>query len=116
MDLNYKNINTSSGKRFVPINQLCTTAATLKQKNNHISSGLKTIDNALGGGLKLGDVAEFGIPPGRNGRRLLLHFLIHKKPKTLWIYENSNYSVYPPSWYSLGVDLKKVFLFPIVHT
>lgn len=92
------------------IKKHCHSNGFIKNKKRDlITSGFKLVDEALAGGLKLGNVVEFGIPEGQSGRRFVLQFLIHKKPKTLWIYNSSNSRIYPPSWESLGVDLNQTF-------
>lgn len=67
----------------------------------------------LDGGLALGKLAEFGMPLGREGRRLLLPFLAQaglEQWYILWINGHSRLRPYPPAWFARGVVADRFFL------
>jgi hypothetical protein len=74
------------------------------------------LDEALGGGLPLGAVTEWGVPLGRGGRDVVLSWLTHltrphganERGWALWIYSHADLTVYPPAWLARGVALSHV--------
>lgn len=82
-------------------------------KNSNIStpflSGIANFDDALGGGIARGFLVEWGLPPGKKGRELLVCFLSKQSPIALWILGQEDIKVYPPSFKALGVDLESTY-------
>ena len=59
--------------------------------------------------VKPGDLVEWGIPPGLNGRLMPLQFLKHDIPASVWIYHHHGLGIFASSWISHGVDLRRLF-------
>ncbi len=83
-------------------------ASIAKPSEFYISSGVSHFDSALGGGLPLGAISEWGVAPGQPGREVILQFINHIAPLTLWNY-SEDLLVYPPLWGALGVNLSRIF-------
>jgi len=71
-------------------------------------SGIAKLDE-LFSTIKPGDLVEWGIPPGRNGRLIPLQFLKQKIPTSVWIYHHHGLGIFASSWISHGVDLQRLF-------
>ncbi len=56
-----------------------------------------------------GDLVEWGIPPGLNGRLIPLQLLKQNIPPSVWIYHHHGLGVFASSWISHGVDLQRLF-------
>ena len=56
-----------------------------------------------------GDLVEWGIPPGLNGRLVPLQLLKHDIPPSVWIYHHHGLGVFAASWISHGIDLQRLF-------
>ncbi|MCP4289035.1 MAG: hypothetical protein GY792_32210, partial [Gammaproteobacteria bacterium] len=56
-----------------------------------------------------GDLVEWGIPPGLNGRLIPLQLLKHQIPLSVWIYHHHGLGVFASSWISHGVDMQRLF-------
>ena len=59
--------------------------------------------------MKPGDLIEWGIPPGLNGRLIPLQFLKQTIPVSIWIYHHHGLGIFASSWISHGVDLRRLF-------
>jgi len=59
--------------------------------------------------IKPGDLIEWGIPPGLNGRLIPVQFLKHGIPASIWIYHHHGLGVFASSWISHGIDLQRLF-------
>lgn len=59
--------------------------------------------------IKPGDVIEWGIPPGLNGRLIPLQFLKRDIPTSVWIYHHHGLAIFASSWISHGVDLSRLY-------
>lgn len=59
--------------------------------------------------IKPGDVIEWGIPPGLNGRLIPLQFLKQDVPTSVWIYHHHGLAIFASSWISHGVDLSRLY-------
>lgn len=76
-----------------------------------IATGFKELDDVLGGGLPIGAISEWGMPPGQFGRHLLVRFIsrifhsMNSRQFGLWVFSAQDINVYPPSWLAHGVDL-----------
>ena len=89
--------------------QLQTTCKN-RDTDELISSGIPQLDQALGGGFPLGSLCEWGMPPGKQARHLLMKLLAHKEPLCLWIYtDQDNSRVYPPAWAARGINLSQTY-------
>lgn len=71
-------------------------------------SGIAALDE-LFAAIKPGDLVEWGIPPGLNGRLIPLQFLKQKIPASVWIYHHHGLAIFASSWISHGVDLQRLF-------
>ena len=88
--------------------QTLTKASSLTKDRSRLSSGIAVLDTALGGGLVKGELSEWGLVPGKNGLQVIIQFL-KARPLCLWVYQQADYSVYPPSWHSQGLDLEQIY-------
>lgn len=71
-------------------------------------SKISALDEALGGGLPVGGLTEWGMPMGREARPLLLAFLralTHKATNSLvlWVDNHKDLRVFPPAFYAHGI-------------
>ncbi len=71
-------------------------------------SGISNLDE-LFSTVKPGDVIEWGIPPGLNGRLIPLQFLKQDVPTSVWIYHHHGLAIFASSWISHGVDLSRLY-------
>ena len=88
------------------------SARALKQRlelqTGPLYSGIEALDECFSGVMP-GDVVEWGIPPGLNGRLIPLQFLRHRIPPSLWIYHHHGLGIFASSWIGHGVDLQRLF-------
>jgi len=73
-----------------------------------LHSGIEALDECLAG-VGPGDLVEWGIPPGLNGRLIPLQLIKHHSPLCLWIYHHHGLGVFASSWISHGVDMQRLF-------
>ncbi len=73
-----------------------------------LHSGIEALDRIFAG-IKPGDLIEWGIPPGLNGRLIPLQFLKRQIPASVWIYHHHGLGIFASSWISHGVDLQRLF-------
>ena len=73
-----------------------------------LHSGIGALDDCFRH-TRPGDLIEWGIPPGRNGRLIPLQLLKQKIPPSVWIYHHHGLGVFASSWISHGVDLQRLF-------
>ena len=73
-----------------------------------LQSGIDALDECFAQ-VKPGDLVEWGIPPGLNGRLIPLQLLKHQIPLSVWIYHHHGLGVFASSWISHGVDLQRLF-------
>ncbi len=76
-----------------------------------LASCIEEIDDFLEGGLPFDGITEFGMPLGKEGRILLLKFLVNatrgirmKPIWVLWVSSHSEFSVFPPAWFVKGIS------------
>lgn len=76
-----------------------------------LASCIREIDDFLEGGLPFNGITEFGMPLGKEGRVLLLKFLINatrgieiRPVWVLWVSSHNDFSVFPPAWFVKGVS------------
>lgn len=84
-------------------------------QSRKLGSCVPEIDDFLGGGLPFGAVTEFGMPLGKEGRMLLLRFLVNATRGlqiqpiwTLWVSSHPDFSVFPPAWFAKGVAPSRI--------
>ena len=77
-------------------------------QRQELRSGIEALDECFSQ-VKPGDVVEWGIPPGLNGRLIPLQLLKHQIPLSVWIYHHHGLGVFASSWISHGVDLQRLF-------
>ncbi len=82
--------------------------ATLEQGTVALHSGIPALDECFAR-VRPGDLVEWGIPPGFNGRLIPLQLLKHDIPPSVWIYHHHGLGVFASSWISHGVDLQRLF-------
>lgn len=87
----------------------------LPLRQERLASCVERIDEFLEGGLPFGAITEFGVPMGREGRLLVLKFVVNATRGirvipmwTLWISSHENFQVFPPAWFSRGVDPHRI--------
>ena len=85
-----------------------TLNRNLLRQRRSLSSGIAALDQCLAE-VKPGDLVEWGIPPGFNGRLIPLQLLKHDIPLSVWIYHHHGLGVFASSWISHGVDLQRLF-------
>ena len=73
-----------------------------------LSSGIDVLDE-LFRHTQPGDLIEWGIPPGLNGRLIPLQLLKRQIPPSVWIYHHHGLGVFASSWISHGIDLQRLF-------
>ena len=85
-------------------------ALGFSQKREHpvLRSGIDALDECVAQ-VRPGDLIEWGIPPGMNGRLIPLQLLKGPIPPSLWIYHHHGLGVFASSWISHGVDLQRLF-------
>lgn len=72
-------------------------------------SQISPLDTALGGGLAYGQLSEWGLTPGSEGRRVILAFLLQLASPVLWVSPDDDSQVYPPAWQAYGFDLARLY-------
>ena len=80
----------------------------LLQQPQVLHSGIDALDECFTQ-IKPGDLVEWGIPPGMNGRLIPLQLLKQEIPLSVWIYHHHGLGVFASSWISHGVDLQRLF-------
>ena len=73
-----------------------------------LHSGIDALDDCFRQ-TRPGDLIEWGIPPGLNGRLIPLQLLKQNIPPSVWIYHHHGLGVFASSWISHGVDLQRLF-------
>ena len=77
-------------------------------RSSLLHSGIDALDE-LFRHTRPGDLIEWGIPPGLNGRLIPLQLLKQQIPPSVWIYHHHGLGVFASSWISHGVDLQRLF-------
>lgn len=94
------------------LQQQLQTARLLKNnladQSQLLQSGIDALDDCFAQ-VKPGDLVEWGIPPGLNGRLIPLQLLKQQIPLSVWIYHHHGLGVFASSWISHGVDLQRLF-------
>jgi len=94
------------------LQQQLQTARVLKHnladQPQSLQSGIDALDECFAQ-VKPGDLVEWGIPPGLNGRLIPLQLLKQQIPLSVWIYHHHGLGVFASSWISHGVDLQRLF-------
>ena len=80
----------------------------LSSRRQALHSGIDTLDKCFRH-IGPGDLVEWGIPPGFNGRLIPLQLLKQEIPPSVWIYHHHGLGVFASSWISHGVDLQRLF-------
>ena len=92
------------------LQQQLQSARSLEQAQSEpvLCSGIAALDDCLRQ-VRAGDLVEWGIPPGLNGRLIPLQLLKQQIPPSVWIYHHHGLGVFASSWISHGVDLQRLF-------
>jgi hypothetical protein len=94
------------------LQQQLQSARMLKQQLSNqpqaLYSGIEALDGCFKH-VRPGDLVEWGIPPGLNGRLIPLQLLKHQIPLSIWIYHHHGLGVFASSWISHGVDMQRLF-------
>lgn len=94
------------------LQQQLQSARMLKQQMSvqpqALYSGIEALDDCFKQ-VRPGDLVEWGIPPGLNGRLIPLQLLKHQIPLSIWIYHHHGLGVFASSWISHGVDMQRLF-------
>ena len=80
----------------------------LSSRRQALHSGIDALDRCFRH-IGPGDLVEWGIPPGFNGRLIPLQLLKQDIPPSVWIYHHHGLGVFASSWISHGVDLQRLF-------
>ena len=72
-------------------------------------TGISELDELFFDGVKPGNLIEWGLPQGRNGRIFPILFLRNDIPPTIWIYADIGLDIYAPAWASHSIDLRRIF-------
>jgi hypothetical protein len=80
----------------------------LSKQPQALYSGIEALDDCFKQ-VRPGDLIEWGIPPGLNGRLIPLQLLKHQIPLSVWIYHHHGLGVFASSWISHGVDMQRLF-------
>ncbi len=100
------------------LQQQLTTARGLSERlgrsGPELYSGISALDECFAA-VRPGDVIEWGIPPGLNGRLIPLQLLKHDIPPSVWIYHHHGLGVFASSWLGHGVDLQRLFFICSEH-
>ncbi len=110
--INFDNAKAEIARRFpgsvVP-------GKTLEFQPQKLGTCVEEIDEFLEGGLPFNGVTEFGMPLGKEGRILLLKFLVNatqgiltKPIWTLWVSSHNDFTVFPPAWFAKGVSPSRI--------
>ena len=78
------------------------------EQPQELHSGIEALDECMSQ-IRAGDLVEWGIPPGLNGRLIPLQLLKQQIPLSIWIYHHHGLGVFASSWISHGVDLQRLF-------
>jgi hypothetical protein len=94
------------------LQQHLQTARSLKNglssRQQLLHSGIEALDECCKH-VRPGDLIEWGIPPGLNGRLIPIQLLKQQIPPSVWIYHHHGLGVFASSWISHGVDLQRLF-------
>ncbi len=94
------------------LQQQLQSARALKQQilnqPQELYSGIEALDDCFKQ-VRPGDLVEWGIPPGLNGRLIPLQLLKHQIPLSVWIYHHHGLGVFASGWISHGVDMQRLF-------
>jgi len=95
-------------------NEALCWGGEISRSGSRITSGIASLDRLLGGGLRFGEISEWGMPPGCSGRSVILHFLAQlcrreQTPLMMWVYGDGELTVYPPAWEAKGIDLRMLY-------
>lgn len=79
-----------------------------------LASGIPALDRFVGGGVRPGEVWEWGLPHGGDGCRVILQFVVQQlqlEPDALvlWACGEEDRTIHAPAWEAQGVDLNRVF-------
>ena len=91
----------------------------LKPEEQLLISSHPRLNALLQGGMRFGELIEWGMPRGRGGREIIALFLAQatraaSQPQDpdatdsswcLWVTSDPDFVVYPPAWVARGVDL-----------
>jgi hypothetical protein len=80
----------------------------LSKQPQALYSGIEALDDCFKQ-VRPGDLIEWGIPPGLNGRLIPLQLLKYQIPLSVWIYHHHGLGVFASSWISHGVDMQRLF-------
>ena len=90
-------------------------AQHLTKASAYLPSAVPQVNQLLEGGLKWGELSEWGSPWGCGGRDVVIQFLAALKSTPdstpswcLWVQGQEGVSIYPPAWEARGVDLKYI--------
>lgn len=94
------------------LQQQLQSARSLKHQQSEqspvLASGIEALDECFAD-IRPGDLVEWGIPPGLNGRLIPLQLLKHQIPLSIWVYHHHGLGIFASSWISHGVDLQRLF-------
>lgn len=74
-----------------------------------LSFEFSKLDLPLQGAFEKGLLSEWGCPPGKGGREVLLKLLINSELPVAWVYQDRELLPYPPAFAERGADLKNFY-------
>ncbi|MBC7658850.1 MAG: hypothetical protein H7249_04005 [Chitinophagaceae bacterium] len=81
----------------------------VKSSERRLLSGIKTLDALIGGGLREGELSEWGMPWGQGLREFILPFLSRAQADysywILWVYGRQHVAINPWAWHARSIDL-----------
>ncbi len=89
---------------------LMSTASPLAS-SPPLSSGQTVLDDFLEGGLRWGELSEWGLPWAQTQRELIFRFLVsaqHSPSWILWVYGRQDISINPLAWQAHGLNLSRL--------
>ncbi|MCB0326816.1 MAG: hypothetical protein KDD52_04270 [Bdellovibrionales bacterium] len=105
-----KPLEKKNSQRSLGLFELISSYASPQTKNSFELYGcLPSLSSALFSPFHQGQVVEWGIPYGKNGRCIPLSFFRNISFPVAWIYEHKGLRVYPPSWKAFGINLEQFF-------
>lgn len=94
---------------------LTTKASELLLSGGRLAAALPSVCAFFEGGLRWGELSEWGMPWGGGCRDVLLLFLetAHQNGQgepywCLWVHEQEDTHIYPPAWQARGVQLSHI--------
>lgn len=97
------------------IRSLTCKASQLSSHTARLSATIAQLNHFFQGGLRWGELSEWGMPWENGCREVLLTFLqsahrdqSHRPYWCLWVHDQKAINIYPPAWQARGIDLRYI--------